>query len=223
MSSEIQVLLADDHTLVRAGLRLLVDSFQGFKVIAEADDGREAVRLARQLKPDIILLDIGMPGLNGLDATALIAKASPCTQIIILSMHTADSYVLAALRAGAVGYVIKYSAVDELKHALLAVHKGDRWFSPTVSRHLLDEYLRLTHNQPKHDPAATRELLTPRQREILQLIAEGHTTRAMAERLSVSVKTIETHRIQLMERLNIHDIAGLTRFAIRIGLVDLEG
>ncbi len=217
---EVRVLLADDHTLIRAGLRKLVEGFEGFQVIAEAGDGREAVRLARELKPDIALLDIAMPRLNGLDATALIAKATPEIQIVILSMHTAENYVLEALRAGAVGYVVKDAAVDELERALCAVRNGERWLSPAVSRHLLDDYLRLARKETDAHPAASSELLTPRQRETLQLIAEGCTTREMAERLCVSIRTIETHRAQLMERLSIHDVAGLTRFAIRSGLID---
>lgn len=218
----MRVLLADDHTLVRAGLRALVDGFAGFQVVAEAGDGREAVSLTRQLEPDIALLDIGMPGLNGLDAAALITKETPKTQIVILSMHTAENYVLEALRAGAVGYVVKDAAVDELERALRAVRKGERWLSPTVSRHLLDEYLRLARGQLRADTATGFDALTPRQREILQLIAEGHSTREIAERLSISIKTTETHRTQIMERLAIHDVAGLTRFAVRVGLVDPE-
>ncbi len=218
--SDVRVLLADDHTLIRAGLCKLVEAFEGFQVVAEASDGREAVRLARELEPDIALLDIAMPGLNGLDATALIAKATPQIQIIILSMHTAENYVLEALRAGAVGYVVKDAAVEELERALRAVRAGEHWLSPAVSRYLVDDYLRLARRETVGQSPTGPELLTPRQREILQLIAEGCTTREMAERLYVSVRTVETHRVQLMERLNIHDVAGLTRFAVRSGLVD---
>ncbi len=221
--NEVSVLLADDHTLVRAGLRTLVEGFAGFRVVAEAGDGREAVRLARRWKPQIALIDISMPELNGLDATALIAKEAPETQVIILSMHLAENYVLAALRAGAVGYVVKDAAVTELESALRAVLKGERWLSPAVSRHLLDEYLRLVRHPLEETPAPSGlESLTRRQREILQLIAEGCATREIAERLSLSIKTVETHRSQLMERLNIRDVAGLTRFAIRVGLVQPE-
>lgn len=218
--TEIKVLLADDHTLVRAGLRTLIQGFEGFRVVAETGDGREAVRLARQLEPNIALIDISMPGLNGLDATALISRETPDTRVVILSMHTAETYVLEALRAGAVGYVVKDAAVDEMERALRAVQKGERWLSPSVSRHLLDEYLRLVRSQPM--VGSGMDALTARQREILQLIAEGHSTREMADRLSISIKTVETHRAQLMERLNIHDVAGLTRFALRAGLIDSE-
>ncbi len=221
--SEVSVLLADDHTLVRAGLRTLIEGFAGFRVVAEAGDGREAVRLVRRWKPQIALIDISMPELNGLDATALITKEAPETQVIILSMHIAENYVLAALRAGAVGYVVKDAAVTELESALRAVLKGERWLSPAVSRHLLDEYLRLVRHPPEEtETPSGLESLTRRQREILQLIAEGCATREIAERLSLSIKTVETHRSQLMERLNIHDVAGLTRFAIRVGLIHPE-
>ncbi|KFB66321.1 response regulator transcription factor [Candidatus Accumulibacter vicinus] len=217
----LRVLLADDHTLMRAGLRKLVEGIQGFQVIAEASDGRETVRLAREREPDIVLLDISMPGLNGLDATALIVKAVPATRVVVLSMHTTEGYVLAALRAGAVGYVVKDAAVDELERALRAVGNGQGWLSPVVSRHLFDDYLRLAASREDAASSAVgNELLTPRQREILQLVAEGCTTRDIAKRLCVSLRTVETHRAQLMERLNIHDVAGLTRFAIRSGLVD---
>jgi DNA-binding NarL/FixJ family response regulator len=218
--NEIKVLLADDHTLVRAGLRTLIEGFEGFRVVAETSDGREAVRLTRQLQPDIALIDISMPGLNGLDATALISRETPDTRVVILSMHTAETYVLEALRAGAAGYVVKDAAVDEMERALRAVQKGERWLSPSVSRHLLDEYLRLVRGQPI--AGSGMEALTPRQREILQLIAEGHSTREIADRLAISIKTVETHRAQIMERLSIRDVAGLTRFALRAGLIDPE-
>lgn len=219
--NESRVLLADDHTLVRAGLRTLIEGFEGFCVVAETGDGREAVRLTRLLEPNIALIDISMPGLNGLDATALITREAPDTRVVILSMHIAETYVLEALRAGAVGYVVKDAAVDEMERALRAVQKGERWLSPSVSRHLLDEYLRLARGQ---QPLAGTgmDALTARQREILQLIAEGHSTREIADRLAISIKTVETHRAQIMDRLNIHDVAGLTRFALRTGLIDPE-
>ncbi|MFZ4791601.1 MAG: response regulator [Candidatus Competibacteraceae bacterium] len=218
-----RVLLADDHTLVRAGLRGLVDKLDGFCVVAEVGDGREAVRLTRQLAPEIVLMDISMPGLNGLDATALIMKEMLKTRVIILSMHLAESYVLEALRVGAVGYVAKDAAVHELERALRAVRNGDRWLSSVVSGYLMDNYLRHIHpSVAAPDAESSPNLLTPRQREVLQLIAEGHSTKQIAERLSISIKTVETHRAQLTERLHIYDVAGLTRFAIRTGLVNSE-
>jgi RNA polymerase sigma factor (sigma-70 family) len=206
--------------IMRAGIHALMNGFTGFRVIAETGDGREAVRLARQLTPDIALIDIGMPGLNGLDTTALILRESPKTQAVMLSMHLAENYVLEALRIGAVGYVVKDSAVDDLERALRATRNGERWLSPPVSRLLLDEYLRLFRNRSALETGL--DALTPRQREILQLIAEGKSTREIAERLSISIKTVETHRAQLMERLNIHDVASLTRFALRTGLIHPE-
>ena len=212
-----RLLLADDHTLVRAGLRSLVEGFDGFEVVAEAGEGREAVRLSRLLEPDIALIDISMPGLNGLDATTLIIRDAPKTRVVILSMHSTENYVLEALRIGAVGYVIKDATVEELEQALRAIDRGERWLSPAVSHHLLDKDLRMIRGQPA--TTSGLELLTRRQREILQLIVEGYSTRDIAERLSISIKTAESHCAQLMERLDIHDIAGLTRFAICVGLI----
>lgn len=218
----IRVLLVDDHALVRAGLRALIQAFEGFEVVAEAGDGREAMRLARQIEPDVVVMDLTMPGLNGLDATVRILQEVKSTQVVVLSMHTAENYVLEALRAGASGYVVKDAAVDDLERALRAVIKGERYLSPAVSRHVLDDYLRLVRGHGSAEPRSGSDVLTQRQREILQLIAEGESTRAIAQRLSVSVKTVETHRSQIMERLDIHDVAGLTRFAIRVGLVPPE-
>jgi DNA-binding NarL/FixJ family response regulator len=174
-------------------------------------------------QPDAVLMDISMPGLNGLDATALIVKRHPAVAVVILSMHTTEAYVLEALRAGAVGYVVKDAAKAELELALHAVERGERYLSPKVSRHVIDDYLRRTRSGAM--PVAEGEVaesLTARQREILQLIAEGRTTRQIAERLHISVKTVETHRTQIMARLKIHDVAGLTRYAIGIGLVAPE-
>ncbi len=216
----IRILLADDHALVRAGIRMIIEGLPGFSVIAETGDGLEAVRLARQLAPDIALLDLSMPGLNGLDATARIVKECPAIRVVALSMHTAENYVLEALRAGAMGYVVKDAAVEELEQALNAVSIGERFLSPAVSRHVLQGYLRLANTA--QEPRPTMAPLTPRQREILQLIATGRSTRDIAEGLSISIKTVETHRAQIMQRLDIHDVAGLTRYAIRAGLIEAE-
>lgn len=217
--NSIRIVLADDHRLVRSGMRSLLESRGGFEIVAETGDGREAVSFARRLRPDIVILDIGMPGLNGLEAASRIAREIPETKIVILSMHTSEHYVLEALRAGAVGYVVKDAAVEELEQALCAVLHGDLWLSPGVSRYLLEDYRRLSHGAAADQPRSALELLTPRQREILQLIAEGHSSREIAERLSLSQKTVENHRTQIMERLDIRDIPGLTRFAMRNGLV----
>lgn len=211
----IRVLLADDHQLVRAGMRALIDSLPGFEIVGEAADGREVVRLARDDGIDIVVLDLSMPGLNGLDATAHIVKEHPEIHVVILSMHTSENYVLDALRAGARGYVIKDSAPEELERALRAVAAGQRYLSPAISHYLLDDYLRLVRGG--EPPLAAP--LTVRQREILQLIAEGRSTREIADRLSISVKTVETHRGQIMQRLKVRDVASLTRYAIRLGLI----
>ena len=213
-----RVLLADDHALVRAGFRTLLESLPGVRVVADTDNGREALRLIEEHRPDIVFMDISMPELNGLEATARVATEFPSVRVVILSMHANEEYVLRALQAGAAGYLLKDADPVELELALTAVARGDTYLSPPVSRHVIDEYVRRVTEG--HSPL---ESLTPRQREVLQLIAEGSTTRQMAQMMGVSAKTIETHRTQLMERLDIHDIAGLVRFAIRTGLVSAEG
>ena len=214
--SKVRILLADDHALVRAGMKSLLESTEGFEVVAEASNGREAVRLARTVGPDIALLDIAMPELNGLDAARRLAAESPGVKVLILSMHADAGYVREAMQAGTAGYVLKDASVDELELAIRAALRGERYLDPRVSKHVIEGYVRgLQAEEP--GPA-----LTPRQREILQLIAEGRSTREIAERLHLSVKTVETHRAQLMDRLDIRDVAGLTRYAIRIGLVSDE-
>jgi DNA-binding NarL/FixJ family response regulator len=210
----IRVLLADDHTLVRAGIRGLLTNLSGVEVIGEAADGHEAVRLAETLQPDVVLLDIGMPGLNGLEAAARIARIDAAIRVLILSMHMSEEYVLQALRGGAAGYLLKGSAVAELEVAVRAVTRGETYLSPAVSKRVVDDYVSRTGGHA--DPLAA---LTPRQREILQLVAEGHTSKEIAQRLGVSHRTIETHRNQLMKRLDVHDLPGLVRFAVRVGLV----
>ncbi|MCK6624881.1 MAG: response regulator transcription factor [Anaerolineae bacterium] len=210
----IRVLLADDHALVRAGFRALLQSLPDMEVVAEAGDGREALRLITLHQPDVVLMDIGMPGLNGLEAAAQALDELPQTRIIILSMHAHEEYVLRALRSGAVGYLLKDAGTTELELAVRAVMRGEMYLSPAVSKHVIAEYVQRVGSQPN-----SLEQLTPRQREILQLIAEGQTTKEIARILNLSVKTVETYRTQLMERLDIHDIAGLVRYAIRVGLV----
>ena len=212
----LRVLIAEDHALVRAGLRKLLESLAGVEVVGEAGDGRDALAQVGAKKPDVALLDIAMPGLNGLEAAERIVAEHPGTKVILLSMHANEEYVLQALRAGVAGYILKDSALTELELAIQAVRRGDSYLSPAVSRHI-GEYLRRT-GEP-----TPRESLTQRQREILQLIAEGQSTKKIAGVLGVSVKTVETHRSQLMNKLDIHDIAGLVRYAIRIGLVTPEG
>jgi len=210
----MRVLLADDHTLFRAGIRSLLDQVGEVVIVAEAGDGREALQLIEKHRPDIALLDITMPGLNGLEVAARVGAVSPGTRILILSMHANEGYVAQALRSGVAGYLLKDAAATELEVALRAVSRGDSYLSPAISKQLVEGFLR--RSEADTDPLSA---LTARQREILQLIAEGRTTREIAGDLGVSIKTVETHRSQLMERLDIHDVAGLVRFAIRAGLV----
>jgi DNA-binding NarL/FixJ family response regulator len=214
VSRAIRVLLVDDHTLVRAGLRGLLEGIEGVEVVGEAGDGHDAVRLSDELHPDVVLLDVGMPGLNGLDAASRMIGADATIRVLILSMHTSEEYVLRALRAGCAGYLLKRSAVPELEVAVRAVARGEMYLSPAVSKQVVDDYVGRTGGSA--DPL---EALTPRQREILQLVAEGHTSKQIAERLGLSFKTVEAHRAQIMERLGLEDVTGLVRFAVRVGLV----
>jgi DNA-binding NarL/FixJ family response regulator len=202
---------------VRAGIRALVERIPKAKVIGEARDGREAIRAVREQRPDLVLMDIAMPGLNGLDATARIAKEFPDVCVLVLSMYSNDEYVREAINAGAVGYLPKCSAAAELEQAIKAIARGEKYFSPLVSKHIVRD--RAGRVSPGR---ALIQQLTPRQREILQLIAERHSTKQIASLLDISVKTVETHRAQLMDRLDIHDVPGLVRFAIRNRLVSLD-
>jgi DNA-binding NarL/FixJ family response regulator len=212
--THVRVLLADDHTLVRAGLRKLLESIDGMDVVGEAGDGLTLLDLAAKLQPQVVLMDIAMPGLNGLEATARLTKASPDIRILILSMHQNAEYVRQALRQGAMAYLLKDSAPLELELALNAVLRGETYLSPAVSKGVVSDYVHRLRSDEQ--PA---DALTPRQREVLQLIAEGQSTKEIARRLDLSVKTVETHRTQLMKQLDIHEVAGLVRFAIRAGLV----
>ena len=216
MPERKSVLLADDHQLVRAGLRLLIDRLPDFQVVAEVGDGIEAIEAARKLQPDVALLDISMPRMGGLEAAMVLHTASPGTRVIALSMHASEQHFAAALKAGATGYVVKDSAVNELAEALRAVTAGSHYVSPRISGALMQSLARNLRGEAVH---AAEPALSPRQRQVLQLIAEGRNTREIAEQLHLSVKTVETHRAELMRRLDIHDVAGLTRYAIREGLV----
>jgi len=215
--SGLRVVLAEDHGLVRAGLRALLEEMQDVEVAGEAADGHEAVRQVERHKPHLLLLDIGLPGLNGLEVAARVSREHPETRVVILSMHATDEYVHRALAAGAAGYLLKDSSVPELELAIRAVQRGETYLSPAVSKVVIGGYLK----RPEGD-AQARSPLTPRQRETLQLIAEGHSTKEIAHRLGLSVKTVETHRSQIMARLGIHDVAGLVRYAIQVGLVSPE-
>ncbi len=214
--TRIRVVLADDHALVRAGIRALLTGIAGIEVVGEAQDGHEVIQLVDRLRPRLVLMDIAMPGLNGLEATVRIVKKHPGTAVIILSMYASEEYALQALKAGASGYLLKDADLAELELGILAVGRGETYLSPAVSKHLVADYRRRAAGQDQPDPL---ERLTSRHREVLQLIAEGHTTKDIAGKLKLSIKTVETHRAQLMDRLDIHDVAGLVRFAIRSGLI----
>jgi DNA-binding NarL/FixJ family response regulator len=212
------VLLADDHTLVRAGLRALLEGLPEVSTVLEASDGRAALETIAAHHPAVVLMDIAMPGLNGLEATALISRDHPGTRTIVLSMHGTDAYVLQALRAGAAGYLLKDAAVAELPLALRAVLRGEIYISSAVSRVVVSGFLAgmAGPDAPGKSPV---DALSARQREILQLVAEGRSIKEIAFALKLSVKTVETHRRQVMERLQIFDVPGLVRFALRHGIV----
>ncbi len=218
MNNKTRILLADDHRLVRAGFRSLLEKIPFVGGVVEASDGHEALEKIKKYRPDVALIDVAMPRLNGLEIAARIHKEFPSTKVIILSMHANEEYVIEALRHKASGYLIKDAAVGELARALRAVTKGETYFSAQISRRAIESYL--ARSAGSHGPL---ERLTPRQREVVQLIAEGHNTKEIAFLLKVSVKTVEAHRTQLMHRLRIYDIPGLVRYAMRAGLVPVEG
>jgi DNA-binding NarL/FixJ family response regulator len=211
-----RILLADDHKLMRSGLKALIEQQPDLTVVGEADDGRQAVALAASLKPDLLVMDIGMPNLNGIEAAHQITQASPATAIVILSMHSDESYVLRALKAGAKGYLLKDSAESDLIRAVHAVAGGKSFFSPAVSKVLLDDYVRKLQRSGAED---AYDLLTPREREILQLIAEGKSNKDVANLLNLSVYTVETHRSNIMEKLNLRGIPELILYAVRKGII----
>jgi DNA-binding NarL/FixJ family response regulator len=212
-----RVLLADDHVLVRAGIRTLLEKIPNVKVVAEAASGREALEMVKIKLPDLVLMDIAMADLNGLDALSRIAKDFPEVSVMILSAHANEEYVIRALRSGAAGYLLKDAATAELELAISSVREGKTYLSPSISRTAIDSYL-----ERIGDVVSPLEQLTSRQREILQLIGEGKNTKQIAFNLEISIKTVESHRLQLMERLRIHDVPGLVRFAIRTGLVSAD-
>jgi len=212
--SPLRVVLVEDHALVRAGIRSLLEKLADLEVVAEAGDGRAALSLIAEHQPDVVLMDIKMAGLNGLEATARIMRDFPGVRVVILSMYANEEYVIQALRAGASGYLLKDAGTAELEVAVRAAARGETYLSPAISRRMIQDYLEIVGGE-----GGALEQLTPRQREVLQLVAEGNSVKEIAQILHVSVKTVETHRAQLMERLDIHDVAGLVRYAIRVGLV----
>jgi DNA-binding NarL/FixJ family response regulator len=209
----IRVLLADDHSLVRAGIRSLLGAMADVQVVGEASSGEEALALAAHEQPDVVLMDIAMKGITGLEAAARMRAAHPSVRVVILSMHSGEEYVLQALRAGAAGYLLKDAATGELELALRTVMRGESWLSPAVSRQVVEGYVQRAGADTAPD------VLTARQREVLRLVAGGKSTKEIAFFLNLSVKTVETHRAQIMERLGIRDVPGLVRYALRTGLV----
>ena len=210
----LRILLADDHTLVRQGLRRMLEEQPAWRVVAEAGDGREAVRLAEEHNPDVAILDVAMPLLNGVEATRQIARRAPAIRILVLSMHADEAYVTQILKAGAIGYLLKDSADADLMRAVAAVAQGKSFFSPTVARLILDDYVR-----PRGELTDRYDSLSEREREIFQLIAEGKANKEMAALLSISVSTVETHRARVMEKLDIHSAAEIVLYAVRRGVV----
>ncbi len=213
-----RVILADDHRILREGLRALVSSLPGVEVIAEAEDGRTTVELTRKLAPDVVVMDIGMPDLNGIEATRQISAQSPSVRVIALSMHSDARYVSAMLQAGARGYLLKDSAFEELARALQTVMANRTYLSPGISHTLVEDYVR----QLASGPAVEKPVLSPREKEVLQLLAEGSSTKQIADRLRISPKTADTHRQQIMKKLGLRSVAELTKYAVREGLTSLE-
>jgi DNA-binding NarL/FixJ family response regulator len=210
--------LADDHVLVRAGIRALLEALPGLQIVGEFSDGRAALEGMLKDRPDVAFLDIAMPGLNGIEVAERAAREVPSTRVVMLSMHNTSSHVVRALRAGAAGYLLKDAAADELPVLLRAVSNGETYLSPAIAKHVVDGFLQRNTTEPEAADNPV-EILTPRQREILQLVAEGRSTKEVATLLTLSIKTVEAHRSQIMDRLDIHDLPGLVRFAIRTGLV----
>lgn len=214
--ARLRILLADDHTIVRQGLRKILEAQPEWTVVAEAADGRETVRLANELQPDVVILDIGMPLLTGIEATRQIVRRLPSTGVVILSMHSDETYILQALQAGARAYLLKDSADTDLIHGVTAATAGKSFFSPVVARVMLDDYLR---HLAKKGIVDRYDSLSEREREVFQLIAEGHSNKDIADLLSVGLSTVETHRTHILQKLDIHSTAELVLYAVRRGVI----
>lgn len=214
-TTKISVVIADDHAIVRQGIASLLNTHDELHVSGEASDGQELLRLVHRLRPQVALLDISMPGMNGITATMRLPKVSPATKVVLLSMFAERDFVIRALEAGARGYVTKQSIGIDLAQAILAVARGEFYLSPDVTSLVVSDYLSAIRFRPERG-----DQLTLREREILQLIAEGRTNKEIAEQLQTSIKTVDTHRTHIMKRLNIHDLAGLVKYAVRTGLIE---
>src|ERR1022692_2867814 len=212
----IRILLADDHTIVRKGLRMLLESQEGFHVVAEAANGRDAVSLAEQHQPDVVVMDVAMPVMNGIEAARQICGKGIQSAIVFLSMHSDEGYVLKALKSGAKGYLLKDSAEHDLINAVQAVSEGKAFFSPAISKMLVEDYVRQMHQQKIED---SYDLLTTREREVMQLLAEGRSNKEVATVLDLSLHTVETHRSHIMQKLNLHSGAEMILYAIRKGVI----
>ncbi len=217
MMTDTKVLLVDDHAILRDGIRMVLDAQPGIKVIGEAEDGRQALEMVEQLQPDVVVMDIAMPGLNGAEATRQIKRRFPYTKVVILTMHENHQYLIQIINAGATGCVLKRAAGTELVTAVRAAARGESYFSPAMASMVLDDY-RLRLSQDRDDI----DLLTEREREVLQLVAEGRTNKEIADTLVVSIKTVQTHRAHIMEKLNVHDRTDLVKHAIRMGMISTE-
>ena len=219
MSQKVRIVIAEDHTILREGLRMLLSANPNFEIVAEAEDGREAIRCVQKFKPNLVLTDLSMPRMNGMEAIKEIRRESPETKILVLTVHRAEEYILATFRAGADGYILKDSTHSELLMAVKKVLSGRHYISPEISEKVIEGYL---EGKKTLKPRTSWETLTQREREILKLIAEGYKNKEIAEDLCISVKTVEKHRANLMEKLDLHSVQALTTFAIERGLVSRE-
>ena len=215
--NKIRVILADDHAVVRAGILSMIENLAEIEIVGQAGNGREALQLVEKIQPDVLVTDISMPEMNGFEVALQVTKAFPKVRVLILSMHTSEEYVVQALRSGATGYLLKDTEAQEIAVAIKAVAGGATYFSPSVSRQVVEAYLHRLDSE-----GTMADILTSRQREILQLIAEGNALKVIARKLGLSVKTVETHRVRLMDRLRIFDVPGLVRYAIRNGIIPRE-